>query len=113
MNNPSIPSPQKSNTLIELGGSLGIAACAIGMAIFMGACVGFEKSFALSPIPLLMGAAGLVITVVGGVRRHGGVEQTPIVAGLFLNVFALVGGLLEIALWQNWAIFYQLKSNTP
>ena len=113
MNHPSIRSPQKSNSLIELGGSLGIAACAIGMAIFMGACLGFDKSFALSAIPLLMGAAGLIITVVGGVKRHGGVEQTPIVAGLFLNVFALVGALLEIALWQNWAIFYQLKSNTP
>ncbi len=113
MNDPSVPSTLKSNNLIELGGSLGIAACAIGMTLFIGGCLGFDKSFALSPIPLLMGAAGLIITIVGGVKRHGGVEHTPIVAGLFLNVFALVGALLEIALWQNWPLLYQLKSNTP
>lgn len=93
--------------MIHLGGMLGIAACLIGMAIFMGGCLGFQAAFALALVPMAISAVGLTVTVVGGMLRRGGVEHTSIVMGIFLNVFGLIGGLLELALWKDWAIFYR------
>jgi hypothetical protein len=107
---PAVPAatrepPRKGSVIASFGGMIGLAACAIGVACFLTACLGFDKAFALGLIPILMGAAGMCFTVVGGVLRHGGVEDTPILASIFLNLFALVGGLLLYALDQNWAIF--------
>jgi len=46
--NPSRSSP------VNLGGGLGIAACFIGLAIFLGACCGFNAIFMLSIIPIAL-----------------------------------------------------------
>ncbi|HEY7115210.1 MAG TPA: hypothetical protein VH475_01415 [Tepidisphaeraceae bacterium] len=99
--------PQKGSPLIDLGGMLGVAAACIGLGIFLLGCFGFERAFALYWIPLAFAGLGLVLTVVGGVLRHGGVELTPILAAIFVNLFGLVGGLLECALWHGWDIFYR------
>ena len=48
-----------------LGGALGIAACLIGLAIFLVACAGFGAVFMLSIIPLILGAVGFVLSIVG------------------------------------------------
>jgi hypothetical protein len=90
---------------VHFGGMLGMAACAIGLAIFLAGCFGMNAVFSMAIIPLLMSATGMVFTVVGGVLRKGGVEHTGILAGLFVNLFGLVGGFLELAVAQNWAIF--------
>jgi hypothetical protein len=99
------PGSSNASPTVYFGGMLGIAACAIGIAIFLGGCAGMSAAFNLALIPLIMSAAGMVFTVVGGVLRKGGVEHTGILAGVFINLFGLVGGLLELAVAQNWAIF--------
>lgn len=89
--------------LTRLGGSLGIAGCCIGLGVFLLACFGFEKAFALAILPLGMALVGMVLTVVGGVRNFGH-QDDHVLSGAFLNLFALVGGLLELAVWQDWTI---------
>lgn len=91
--------------MISFGGMLGVAACSIGIAIFLGGCMGFDAVFRLSIIPLAMSGVGMAVSVLGGILRRGGVEHTGILAGVFINLFALVGGLLELAVAQDWAIF--------
>jgi hypothetical protein len=58
-----------------------------------------------------MAIAGLVATLWGGITRHGGVELTSVPVSLFLNLFGIFGGLLELALWQDWAIFYRAPTH--
>jgi hypothetical protein len=101
------PSPQgrSSSPLVNLGGMIGIAGSLIGLAIFMAGCFGFMRAFDLAILPLAASAIGLVLTVVGGVSRTGGVERTGVVASLFVNVFALVGGLLLYAMLNGSTIF--------
>jgi hypothetical protein len=84
---------------------LGLGACAVGIAIFLTGCLGYDAAFALAMVPMLMAGGGMLFTVVGGVLRHGGVEDTPILGGIFLNLFGLVGGLLLLALYNDWPIF--------
>lgn len=102
---PTLEPRRKGSVIVTFGGMLGLGACAIGVACFLTGCLGYDVAFALGFIPILMGAAGMFFVVVGGVLRHGGVEDTPILASIFLNLFALVGGLLLHALHANWAIF--------
>ena len=84
---------------------IGIAGTLVGLAIFMAGCFGFMRAFDLAILPLAASAVGLVLTVVGGVLRKGGVERTGVVASLFVNVFALVGGLLLLAMLNGSTIF--------
>jgi hypothetical protein len=104
---PSAAEAEASNSssTIRFGGMLGIAACAIGIAIFLVGCLGYDAAFTLAIIPLAMSAVGLLISIVGGILRHGGVEHTGAPAAVFINIFGLVGGLLEFALYMNWTIF--------
>jgi hypothetical protein len=103
------PEPRR-NTLVQLGGILGVAASCVGLLIFLIGCAGSDRGFAFYWLPMVLATAGMLATIVGGVFRHGGVEDTPILAGLFLNLFGLVGGLLECALWKGWHIFYRAVS---
>ena len=95
------------SSLASLGGTLGIAACAIGLAIFLLGCTGFHAAFAFAFLPLGIAALGMVATVIGGIAQRGGPENTPILAGIFLNLFGIVGGVLELAVHRDWNIFYQ------
>lgn len=101
-----VADPDHRTSLTKLGGSLGIAACCIGMAIFTIACFGVHAAFALSFIPLVMSLVGMVLTVIGGVRKQGGVDEAGPLAGIFVNLFGIVGGLLLVAVWRDWMIFY-------
>jgi hypothetical protein len=97
----------KPSPMVNLGGMIGIAACSLGIAIFLAGCAGFAQAFQFGFLPLIASAAGLIVTILGGVIRKGGVEQTGIVASLFVNVFALVGGLLLFALSRGAPLFPQ------
>ena len=101
---------ERKSPLVYFGGLLGLVACGAGMLIFLLGCMGMNFGFALWWVPILLGAVGMAATVLGGVLAHGGVEHTPIVAGLFCNLFALVGGLLECAYWRGWDILYRAHS---
>jgi hypothetical protein len=97
--------PANNSPIVHFGGMLGVAACFVGLSIFLGGCMGFERSFDLACIPLAMSAVGLVMTVIGGMQRRVGVEHTPVLAGLLLNVFGLVGGIIEWAFAHGSTIF--------
>ena len=84
---------------------MGIAGTIIGMAIFIGGCFGFSASFALSPIPLILGIPGLLLTIIGGFQKSTGIEDSHLVAGYFLNIAVISGALLEMAVWRGWIFF--------
>src|SRR4051794_21814565 len=94
-----------ASPMIYFGGMLGIAACSIGIAIFLAGCFGFGAAFSFALLPMAMSAVGLISTIIGGVLKRGGVEHTSILAGVFVNIFGLVGGLIEVAFWHDWTIF--------
>ncbi len=105
--NPSHGSVHHSaplTTISQVGGGLGIAGCCIGMLVFFGACFGFSASLYLSPLPLVMGLIGFVLTIVGAVMEPN-TEGPAVAAGLFLNLASIVGGLMEMAAWLSWKIF--------
>jgi hypothetical protein len=104
---PITPEPRTSSPLIRWGGLLGFAASASGLVLFLLGCAGYLGQFGLYWLPLGLGGLGMLLTVVGGVLRHGGVEHTAILASLFVNLFGLVGGLLECALHKGWDIFFR------
>ena len=92
--------------LVRLGGLLGVAASVIGLLIFFVACAGINQAVILSIIPLLLAVPGLVITLVGAVtQKHLISEDTHVLLALFTNACGIVGGLLEMAVWQNWPLF--------
>jgi hypothetical protein len=99
LGNPSATSPA------QVGGLLGIAACLIGLAIFVAGCFGLNAAFIFSPLPLALGAAGLLLTFFGGLFFKGKAEDTHVVAALFISLFGIVGALLEMSVWLHWTIF--------
>ena len=106
---PASLSPQNGTgtKLVRAGGSLGIAGCFIGLAIFITACAGFDAVFSFSMIPLLMGVIGLVITIAGATQQRTlALEDTHVLAAFFITLIASIGGLVEVAVWRQWSIFF-------
>jgi len=97
--------PASQTPMARLGGMLGFSACMVGFFIFVLGCHGYAFAFKLALIPIGMGVLGMGVTVIGALRRSGGPEDTPILAAIFLNLFAIVGGFMELAAWKEWAIF--------
>ena len=90
-----------------VGGALGIASTVVGMLIFLTACAGYDAALKLAPLPVGLGAVGLGLVVVGGTfQKHVHLPDTQVLAALFLAVFGIAGGLLEMAAWLGWKIFY-------
>jgi hypothetical protein len=99
-------SAMRRTSLVQIGGALGIAACIIGMAIFLTACAGFNAAFTLSLIPLALAGPGLVITIVGGfVQKDIQIEDTAAISAMFVTIAGILGGLVEVAVWRGWPIF--------
>lgn len=94
----------RQSPLFQVGGGLGIAGFSIGLLIFVAACFGFGAALYLAPLPIGMGLAGFVLSIVGGVRDPH-TEGSHVAASLFICVGAIAGGLLELAVWLNWRIF--------
>jgi hypothetical protein len=102
----STPGPSRGTSLVKVGGALGVAGAIIGIAIFVGGCFGFDAAFALSTIPTLLGALGLVLIFVGGfAQRRVGVTEPQALAAVFISLAVLVGGLLEVCIWLGQPIF--------
>jgi hypothetical protein len=94
-------------TLLRIGGALGIGAAAVGLLIFLAACAGLNGAFALSFIPVLLGGAGFVLSIVGALKEKARIaEDTHVLAALFACCMGLIGGLLEMAVRHNWALFH-------
>jgi hypothetical protein len=94
-------------SLTKLGGGLAIAGTIIGTFIFVFGCFGFGAAFTLSILPTILGAAGLLLAIVGGVTQpHApGVEDTHVLAAILLSLAVLCGGLIEVAIWRGVPIF--------
>ena len=101
---PGIRSNRTS--IVKVGGALGVAGTLIGFAIFVSACAGYGAVFALSPIPLILGSVGLLLTIVGGFfSQDVGLEDPQVVACYVINIAVIAGALAEMALWKNWMLF--------
>ena len=98
--------PPASSGLLRLGGALGIAACSVGLLIFLAGCAGFGKAMVLSIIPLALSIAGLILSLVGSwTQKHLIGEDTHVLQALFANAAGLIGGGLLLAVWRGWRIF--------
>ena len=105
MNYASAPGTRRTS-LVQIGAGLGIAANMIGWAIFLMMCAGFEKAIVLALIPFGLALVGMTLTVVGGVfQKDAGDVETHVLAAIFINLFGLVGGWLEVATWRGWSVF--------
>ncbi|HEX3356528.1 MAG TPA: hypothetical protein VHS31_06055 [Tepidisphaeraceae bacterium] len=92
-------------SLVQLGGGLGIAACFIGLAIFLAACCGFNAVFMLSIIPLALGGIGFILSIVGPlVQKSIHVEDSAVFAAIFLGLLGIVGSLMLMSAWLGWQI---------
>ncbi len=92
--------------LLRLGGGLGIAACVVGLAIFLAACAGLKMSVALSPIPVILAVPGFILTLIGATtQKHMIAEDTHVLAAFFPCILGIAGGLLEMAVWLQWHMF--------
>jgi hypothetical protein len=103
---PNSPAGERRPVMTRLGGSLGFAASMVGLAIFFAACAGFDGAFKFSAIPVLLAGVGLTIAIVGGWMEWPRLsEDTSVLAAIFVCAIGLLGGLLEMAMWLNWAMF--------
>jgi hypothetical protein len=92
----------RTRSFVRIGGSLGIAAACIALAIFLLGLFRFDAAFVLSPLPLILSAIGLILTIVGGFARpHAGDEEVQPLAALFTCAFGLIGGVIELWVWMQ------------
>jgi hypothetical protein len=102
------PTAPEHSGLLRTGGVLGIAACATGLLVFLGACVGFEGALSFSVVPVALSAPGLLLALAGAVfQRRAVTEDTHVLQAVFVNLFGLVGGLMELAVHRGWPIFHK------
>ena len=94
----------KPSTIIMVGGGMGIAGAFLGLIIFLSACFGLEGSFLFSPLPFLLGAVGLIVCIVGAVTGKGSLDDTQVLGVMFVCLFGIVGGLLEMSVRYGWHI---------
>jgi hypothetical protein len=92
------------SNLLHLGGALSIGGGLLGLFIFVLSCFGLSAALVLSPLPLLLGSVGLVLSIVGGIFKAAETEDTHVLAALFISFFTMMGGLLELAAWRGWTI---------
>ncbi len=102
----SYPPQRSGSSLARIGGAIAVAGTLIGCAIFLGGCAGYGASFALSPIPLILGILGFALTLVGGFFSHEpGLNDGQMVAAYAINLAVVLGALLLMAVWRGWTIF--------
>jgi hypothetical protein len=93
----------RGTPLATIGGALGGAGICIGFLVLFASCAGFNAVLMLSPLPVLLGAIGFVLVIVGGVtQKNARVEDTAVLAGIFITIMSVLGGLLEMSAWLGW-----------
>ena len=100
----AIAAARRKPTLVQIGSALGIASNCIGWAIFLMLCMGFTAASVFSPLPFALAVVGFVLTIIGGVTQKHADVDTHVLASIFLNIFGIVGGLLELAVWRQWTV---------
>ena len=82
-----------------------MAGTFIGFGIFILGCFGFGAAFYLSPLPMLLGVIGLVLTLAGWCSKNVAGEDSHVVGSILVNLAVIVGALLEIMVMLNKPIF--------
>ncbi len=93
-----------SGSMVRVAGGLGLAACVVGLAIFLAGCAGYEGALSLSAIPLVLGLPGVVLSILGAVFQENP-EDTHVMGALFPCILGVIGGVVEMAAWLHWPVF--------
>lgn len=102
------PGPISSSSLVRIGGLLGILGSVIGLIALVIACAGYGRALAVSPGPVVLGALGVLVALLGAfTQRRRIAEDTHVMQAVFAGLISVIGGLLEMAVWLRWPIFYK------
>jgi hypothetical protein len=96
---------QAPSTIVMVGAGMAVAGALLGLAIFLSACFGLEGVFLFSPLPFVLGGVALVLCIVGAIKGKGTLDDTQVLGAMFVALFAIVGGLLEMSVRYKWHIF--------
>ena len=93
----------RKNSLVKIGGAIGMAGSFIALGIFLFALLGFYAVFMLSVLPVALGTIGLVITIFDSVRhKYEGEAETQPISALFACATAIIVGLIMMQIWLTW-----------
>ncbi|CAN5442756.1 hypothetical protein BH09PLA1_BH09PLA1_10830 [soil metagenome] len=97
----------RKTSLATIGAGIGVAGNCVGWLIFLLMCFGFGAAVSLAILPFLAGLTGMILTVYGAaMHKHAGDVDTHVLASLFINLFAIVGGLSLMAVWRGWTVLH-------
>ena len=100
------PGTRRGTSLGQVAGALGVASSFIGLAIFFAACFGFGAAISLALIPFLLGLVGFVLILIAGFTgKTRGMEDTGVLAAIFVTLMGLIGGVVLLVAWQGWKVF--------
>ena len=116
--------PTLSSPLVRFGGLLGIAGSMLGLIVLVAACAGASRLAPVSWVPaqwdrynhilapsgvsITLGGLGILIALLGALtQRRRIAEDTHVMQAAFVGLISVIGGLLEMAVWKQWAIFYK------
>ena len=94
----------KPSTAVLVGAGMGVAGAFLGLIIFLTACFGAFGAFLFSPLPFALGLVGLIVCIAGAVRGKGSLDDTQVLGAMFVCLFGIVGGLLEMSVRYGWHI---------
>ena len=74
--------------------------------IFFLACFGFAAALSLSIVPLALGIVSFALILIAGwAGKTGGMEDTHVLASIFITLMGVVGGIVLFAASQGWPLF--------
>ena len=112
--------PTPSSPLVRLGGLLGIVGSIIGLVALVAACAGVDRVLpgswfperynhvmALGAVSVVLGALGLIVALFGAFTQRSRIaEDTHVMQAAFAGLISILGGLLEMAAWLRWNLFF-------
>jgi hypothetical protein len=94
-----------SSPFVRFGGLLGIIGCVLGLGILFVGCAGYSVALKAAPGAIGLGALGIVIALLGALFQHRRIgEDTHVLQALFACLLAVLGGVLELAMYMKWPI---------
>jgi hypothetical protein len=85
----------RRSSLTKIGGSLGIAAVFISIAVFVVALFNFNAIFILAPLALVLSSIGMILSIIGGIfETHHGNEETQPLGAMFACLAGMLGSFI-------------------